>query len=354
MVIHNDVVSCCLLLKSFEEKDTLRRGLPPMYPVLLRHDVNSFANLQPMPNANNFPQPLLPQFLLLLQALRAPMPSSLAKEHPLEYIAASGLAAAVNYPLWRASAVGQSGFVLPKDSWMHALRPTLWPYVYALQPPYKGIASTVLGMTWARAAIFWGSDAGKEWLLGHQVPTSVATVLPPLVVSTLVQCVNMPIVRATITIQNPESNIPNVPASIRHIYRTHGLSGLWHGTSAGILKTVPKYCTAVVVKDLMEESLPRPDPVTSENYHELVLWRSAAKSAAAGVAGAALTNPLDVIRNEMFKTNLGLVETVKHLVDTEGSNFVIRGLGKNLVAVSIPVACTIFFTDALIDYTTRQ
>ena len=33
-----------------------------------------------------------------------------------------------------------------------------------------------------------------------------------------------------------------------------------------------------------------------------VIRLSAAKSVAAGIAGAALTNPIDVIRNEMFKT----------------------------------------------------
>jgi len=57
----------------------------------------------------------------------------------------------------------------------------------------------------------------------------------------------------------------------------------------------------------------------------IILWRvclssyqSAAastlcKSMLAGVAGAAFTNPLDVIRNEMFKTNLTLVESVSKL-----------------------------------------
>jgi hypothetical protein len=34
---------------------------------------------------------------------------------------------------------------------------------------------------------------------------------------------------------------------------------LWHGVSAGILKTVPKYVTAIVVKDFMEEHLPHGD-----------------------------------------------------------------------------------------------
>lgn len=51
------------------------------------------------------------------------------------------------------------------------------------------------------------------------------------------------------------------------MHRTHNrnlnllliLSGLWHGVSAGILKTVPKYVTAIVVKDFMEEHLPHGD-----------------------------------------------------------------------------------------------
>lgn len=45
----------------------------------------------------------------------------------------------------------------------------------------------------------------------------------------------------------------------------------------------------------MEDHLPKPDP-SSSTYESDRLWRSAAKSAVAGVAGAALTNPLDVIR----------------------------------------------------------
>jgi hypothetical protein len=144
-------------------------------------------------------------------------------------------------------------------------------------------------MTWARAAIFWGSDRGRELLRSTEYCNeTTALVLPPLVVSTLVQCINMPIVRASITLQNPESKLPNTVASIRHIYQEFGFKGLWHGTSAGILKTVPKYITAIVVKDCMEEYLPQIDPA-SPTYDRDRLWRSAAKSAAAGVAGAALT-----------------------------------------------------------------
>jgi hypothetical protein len=90
----------------------------------------------------------------------------------------------------------------------------------------------------------------------------------------------MPIVRATITIQvsyvfiyvymfeglpllclskDPKSNLPNVREALYYLYTTRGVKGLWHGVSAGILKTVPKYITAVVVRDWCEEKLPPAD-----------------------------------------------------------------------------------------------
>ena len=103
----------------------------------------------------------------------------------------------------------------------------------------------------------------------------------------------------------------------------------------------------------MEERLPRVDDPSSPTYDRDRLCRSAAKSATAGVAGAALTNPLDVIRNEMFKTNESLVTTIRRLVNETGHGFVTRGMAKNLVAVAIPVGCTIFFTDVLIQFTTK-
>ena len=101
----------------------------------------------------------------------------------------------------------------------------------------------------------------------------------------------------------------------------------------------------------MEQRLPRVDDPSSPTYDRDRLCRSAAKSATAGVAGAALTNPLDVIRNEMFKTNESLLKTVKRLVHETGYGFATRGMAKNLVAVAIPVGCTIFFTDVLIQFT---
>ena len=178
---------------------------------------------------------------------------------------------------------------------------------------------------------------------------ATSTIAPPLVVGSLVQIINQPIVRATVTLQDPSYNLPNVFQSIRHIYTTHGIPGLWHGTTAGVLKTVPKYCTAIAVKDFMEGFLPQPDP-GSPSYETDRLMRSAIKSASAGVAGAALTNPLDVIRNEQFKTHLGLIDTIRNLYREMGFRFFARGLGKNMVAVALPVGCTIFFTETLIQF----
>jgi hypothetical protein len=273
-----------------------------------------------------------------------------AKEYPKQYFAASALAATMCYPLWRSAAIGQSGFDMATMSVGRLTVPrTLTPMIYGFLPPYKGMAATVVGMTWARAAIFWLSDYGREIMRSYGYSDASATVLPPLLVSTVVQVINQPIVRSTVTLQDPKYNLPNVMASMRQIYSTHGIKGLWHGTSAAVLKTVPKYCTAIVVKDWMEEFLQQPDPASS-TYETDRLWRSAIKSCAAGVAGAALTNPLDVIRNEQFKTHLGLRATVQSLWNDMGIRFATRGIGKNMIAVALPVGCTIFFTDAFIQW----
>ena len=181
---------------------------------------------------------------------------SVAKDHPWEYFSASAMAAAINYPLWRASAIGQSGFRVSLPSTIGSkIPPAVSPYIYAFGPPYKGMVAVVAGMTWARAAIFWGSDRGKEFLLQKQIcGETLATVLPPLVVSTLVQCINMPIVRASITLQNPESGLTNTIESIKYIYKQHGIDGLWHGTSAGTFckfyRQFVGWCSVLVVKSL--------------------------------------------------------------------------------------------------------
>lgn len=277
-----------------------------------------------------------------------------AKEYPAQYFCASAAAAIGCYPLWRSAAIGQSGFhVSALNVGRITIPQAVAPYVYGFLPPYKGMAATVFGMTYARASIFYFSDVGRQKLLQKGYSEATATVAPPLVVSTIVQVINQPIVRATITLQDPAYNLPNVLQSLRHLYANHGVAGLWHGTTAGVLKTVPKYCTAIAVKDFMELKLPHPQP-DSPTLETDRLLRSAIKSIAAGVAGAALTNPLDVIRNEQFKTHEGLLATTRNLYNSMGLAFMARGLGKNMVAVALPVGCTIFFTDALIQWTQQR
>jgi hypothetical protein len=147
----------------------------------------------------------------------------------LPHLLASGAAAVVNFPLWRASAMAQSGFNKELS--------TLGLYSLAVRPPYHGLQAVVLGMTWARAGIFFGSDALKARQPGWP------KLLPPLVSSTVVQVVNMPIIRASISLQSKDftqSGPTTTLEALRHIYREEGVRGLYRGTSAGILKTVPK------------------------------------------------------------------------------------------------------------------
>ena len=65
----------------------------------------------------------------------------------------------VAYLQWRASAIAQSGFKIEGSSAMERYMKAV------MQPPYRGISAVVLGMTWARAAIFYGSDSGKCCML---------------------------------------------------------------------------------------------------------------------------------------------------------------------------------------------
>jgi hypothetical protein len=152
-----------------------------------------------------------------------------AQDYPLEYFGASFIAASINYPLWRVSTVGQSGFVIANEHLSMALRAPapLRPYLYAFQPPYKGMLATVGGMTWARAAIFYASDVGRELMresmdaytggVRSAQTESLATIVPPILISTIVQVVNQPLVRATITLQDPNQSLMNARQALVYI-----------------------------------------------------------------------------------------------------------------------------------------
>jgi hypothetical protein len=64
------------------------------------------------------------------------------------HFTASTLAAVINFPLWRASAIAQSGFKLEGSNFI------IRYYHAAVKPPFKGLAATIAGMAWARGAIF--------------------------------------------------------------------------------------------------------------------------------------------------------------------------------------------------------
>jgi len=211
------------------------------------------------------------------------------------------------------------------------------------------MVATIGGMSWARGAIFYGSDAGKIMLKDMNVYGPIAQMLPPLVIGTVVQVANMPIVRATITIQDPSCELTSVRAALVDIYKTKGFYALYHGCSAAVMKTVPKYMAAIWVKDYMEEVLPAAEP----NNKGSELIRSAIKSVTAGIAGAVLTNPLDVLRNEMFKTDLPMTATFQKLMKEQGWAFMARGVTSNTTAVAVPIAMTIFFTDYFIAFKNR-
>ena len=199
------------------------------------------------------------------------------------HFAASTVAAVINFPLWRASAIAQSGFKLEGKNFLARY------YQAAVKPPFKGLSATIAGMAWARGAIFckiwishrvsvayqfrvplwihcmrqllnleklhhhkrimpfyvdasfnmcpssWiqllvkdGSEHGKVALMQLGFYGPLAQMLPPLVIGTLVQCINMPLVRATITIQNPTCELKTVGGALHHIYTTRGIEGTLH------------------------------------------------------------------------------------------------------------------------------
>ena len=134
---------------------------------------------------------------------------------PITYLSASGLAALINFPLWKAAAIGQSGFAATGNSLLASAR-------ILFGPPYKGVAATLFGMTWARAAIFYGCDVGKDMLLQNGSSMALASWLPSIIISTFVQVANQPIMRSTIMLQDPSSAQPNVLSQLIELTRTRG------------------------------------------------------------------------------------------------------------------------------------
>mmetsp|Transcript_67528 Transcript_67528/g.218220 ORF Transcript_67528/g.218220 Transcript_67528/m.218220 type:complete len:162 (+) Transcript_67528:376-861(+) len=137
------------------------------------------------------------------------------------------------------------------------------------------------------------------------------------------------------------ARLPNI-AVLQHLWRTRGAGSWFLGAGVGITRTVPKYVAAIAAKDLMESWLPQP---SSANVQGAATLRSATKSVVAGTVGAVLTNPLDVLQNEMFKTEERVGACLKRLCKEEGARWLFRGCRQNIVASALPIAATIFLTD---------
>lgn len=214
----------------------------------------------------------------------------------------------------------------------------------------------VSGMTWARAAIFFGSDEGARFLRRSGCNTAVATALPPVLISAYVQVANQPFVRSSIMLQgDPQvsfaaaSRLPNLEV-LRHLRRTRGTSAWFLGAGIGVLRTVPKYVAAIVAKDAMDRILAPAD----RGSPSAAAARSLKKSLASGIIGAVMTNPLDVLQNEMFKTEETAGNALRRLCRTEGCRWLVRGLYQNVVASAVPIAITIFLTDTFADWGKRR
>jgi len=265
----------------------------------------------------------------------------MAAADPVPYFAASAVSTFVTFPFWRAAALGQSGHRLKASSALGQV----WE---VLRPPWRGSLVVVSGMTWARAAIFFGSDEGGRWLRRQGWSAASSTALPPLLISAYVQVANQPFVRSSIMLQaDPQvsfaasSRVPNL-AVLGHLRRTRGTGAWFLGTGVGVLRTVPKYVIAIAAKDAMERCLaPAEHPGTVA-----ATVRSAKKSIAAGSVGAVLTNPLDVVQNEMFRTEEGFRAVFRRLRADHGYRWLTRGLEKNIMATAVPIAMTIFLTDS--------
>ena len=95
-------------------------------------------------------------------------------------------------------------------------------YKAVVHPPFRGVIATIGGMTWARGAIFFGSDYLRKILEERGFNQALSITVPPLIIGTLVQIANQPIVRGTITIQDPSCKLPNVRQALAHIYSNKG------------------------------------------------------------------------------------------------------------------------------------
>lgn len=91
--------------------------------------------------------------------------------------------------------------------------PTLFGrLIESVRPPWRGALPVIAGMSWARAAIFYGSDLGYAMLKRQGAPAVVCTALPALSISTFVQFVSASRISRTETWRKSPIHIPTFPS----------------------------------------------------------------------------------------------------------------------------------------------
>ena len=222
---------------------------------------------------------------------------------PEVYFAASGCAAIVNYPLWKASAVAQSGFDarLGVEGRLRSLLAPLDAHAY------KGLIPVVSGMTWARAVIFYGSDRGAAALRAAGARDPLLTTLPRPPSSSSARRVQLDATsRSCAAGHDPGPPRARTRACPRRCARSTARAGS-RGCGAARRRACSRRCPSTARRSRSRNSWSTGCRARARGGRARALRGARAlggRSCAAALAGAVLTNPLDVIRNEMFKTDL--------------------------------------------------
>lgn len=260
-------------------------------------------------------------------------------------------AAVINFPVWRATTICQLIEVEGASSFQK--------FVNALsRPPFRGTFATLFGMTWSRGTIFYGSDFGKQYMKDNGFSGPITSIIPPLVVSAVVQVLNTPLLFGTIALQNPHTIENSVLDYVENIVKEYGYRGLFGGAIPGIIRNSPKYAAIVAINDYLDEELPlllrsyfpdiARDGTLADGSSRLEITTLAVKSVAAGVGGAVLTNPIDVIHGECLRLgSSNPVRAVGSLLQTQGPLFFARGVLGSVVSVALPVSITIYVSDVM-------
>mmetsp|Transcript_18644 Transcript_18644/g.34827 ORF Transcript_18644/g.34827 Transcript_18644/m.34827 type:complete len:266 (-) Transcript_18644:13-810(-) len=241
------------------------------------------------------------------------------------HAAGAFVAAVINFPLWRASTLLLHGLKVEGQTQAARLVNA------AFSPPYRATFASIFAMTWSRGAIFYGSDRGYNYLREQDCDMVTASVVPSLAVSSAVSVLNTPLIMGTLALQNPQTPESSIINYMLGTYRRVGLSGLFGGASLVMMRTVPKYAAIVTINNHLDDTLAGD--------------RRLLKGPLAGAAAVVLTNPLDALHMHHTREEgkVGLLQIIRR----EGLAVFTRGVGANMVAVTIPISIAIAVTDMM-------